>query len=380
MLVKGITAYYNEIDPFCCAWLSNLMDAGQITPGKIDNRSILDVRPEDFAGYTRQHFFAGIAGWDLALNLAGWGDTPAMSGSCPCQPFSHAGSEKGFEDERHLWPVFFDLIKECRPAIVIGEQVSSAIGKGWLDLVFSDLEGEGFACGAAVLGAHSAGSPHKRQRLYWAGTLGDAASIRRDEQRDTTGAEVQGRPSIRESSQLEPQSEQDRQLSGRLERLGGSGSLADAYSQQSEPDERRGSGERADTQVSTGRHPEQLLGSGRTSGSLGDASGEGLQGHGEAGREQVQEEWQGEERHSSSASFWDDAEWIECRDGVSRPIERISIEMADGFPGGLGLVRDGGRCFISPLIEETKNTVQRLKGYGNAIVPQVAAVFVRSLL
>lgn len=42
-----MTAYYNEIDIFCCAWLSNLMDAGHITPGRIDDRSIVDVRPED---------------------------------------------------------------------------------------------------------------------------------------------------------------------------------------------------------------------------------------------------------------------------------------------------------------------------------------------
>jgi DNA (cytosine-5)-methyltransferase 1 len=50
-------AYYNEIDRFCCDWLSNLMDVGLITPGRIDDRSIVDVSPDDLAGFERVHFF-----------------------------------------------------------------------------------------------------------------------------------------------------------------------------------------------------------------------------------------------------------------------------------------------------------------------------------
>jgi 3-phenylpropionate/cinnamic acid dioxygenase small subunit len=42
-----MSAYYNEIDRYCCDWLQNLMDAGHITPGKIDDRSISEVSPED---------------------------------------------------------------------------------------------------------------------------------------------------------------------------------------------------------------------------------------------------------------------------------------------------------------------------------------------
>src|SRR5688572_9073782 len=108
-----MTAYYNEIDRFCCDWLSNLMDAELITPGKIDDRSIIDVRPDDLAGFERVHFFAGIGGWDHSLNLAGWSGR-AWTGSCPCQPFSLAGLRAGFDDTRDLWPAWFNLIRECR--------------------------------------------------------------------------------------------------------------------------------------------------------------------------------------------------------------------------------------------------------------------------
>lgn len=62
------------------------------------------------------------------------------------------------------FPAWFPLITQCRPAIVFGEQVEAAIGWGWLDAVFADLEGEGYACGASVLPACSVGAPHIRQR------------------------------------------------------------------------------------------------------------------------------------------------------------------------------------------------------------------------
>lgn len=166
--------YYNEFDPKAAAWLRELIKAGLIPPGDVDERSITEVKPHELAQYTQCHFFAGIGGWSLALQFAGWPVTrPVGTGSCPCQPFSLAGSQGGVNDDRHLWPVFFALIRDCRSLgqrwtdTIFGEQVESAIGHGWLDSVAADMEGEGYAVGAAVLGAHSVGAPHRRQRLYW---------------------------------------------------------------------------------------------------------------------------------------------------------------------------------------------------------------------
>jgi DNA (cytosine-5)-methyltransferase 1 len=102
----------------------------------------------------------------IALRLAGWpDDRPVWTGSCPCQPFSAAGAGKAADDERHLWPAWLPLIAEWRPPVVFGEQVEAAIGWGWLDAVFADLEAEGYACGAAVLPACSVGAPHIRPTL-----------------------------------------------------------------------------------------------------------------------------------------------------------------------------------------------------------------------
>lgn len=163
-----MAAYYNEIDPYAAQWLRNLIKAGHIADGEVDERSIEDVRPNELAGFTQCHFFAGIGVWSYALRLAGWSDDRSVwTGSCPCQPFSSAGKGLGFADERHLWPAFHHLIAECKPSIVFGEQVASKDGLEWLDTVQTDLENENYAFAAADLCAAGYGAPHVRQRLFF---------------------------------------------------------------------------------------------------------------------------------------------------------------------------------------------------------------------
>ena len=171
-----MAAYYNEFDPFAAAWLRELIKDGMIADGEVDERSIADVQPGDLKGFTQCHFFAGIGGWSAAARLAGWGDDrPMWTGSPPCQPFSTAGNRKGQDDERHLWPVFFNLIRECRPPVVFGEQVAAAIRTGWFDDLQTDMEAEGYSTAMVVLPACSVGAPHKRDRLWTvAGRMADS--------------------------------------------------------------------------------------------------------------------------------------------------------------------------------------------------------------
>ena len=183
-------AWYNDNEPYVRRWLQNLRAAGHIPKGFVDDRSIQEVGAEDLEGYQQYHFFAGIGGWPLALALAGWNPSREVwTGSCPCQPFSTAGKRKGVDDDRHVWPEWLRLIEERRPATIFGEQVASPLGRGWLAGVRADLEGLGYAVGAADLCAAggpeeakarlsypdnsfewrriTVASPQIRQRLWW---------------------------------------------------------------------------------------------------------------------------------------------------------------------------------------------------------------------
>lgn len=174
-----IRPYYNEFNKKKCQAMALLMADGIIPAGDIDDRPIQEVTANDVKGYTQCHFFAGWGGWAYALGLAGWPDgRPVWTGSCPCQPFSSAGRQKGKADERHLWPVWFGLIRQSRPLVVFGEQVSSAIRHHWWDDVADGMEGEGYTTRAEIRPACSVGAPHKRDRLWF---VADHEGDRRNE-------------------------------------------------------------------------------------------------------------------------------------------------------------------------------------------------------
>ena len=343
--MKGV--YYNEIDPFAVVWLKELMKDGLISEGDIDTRSIMEVMPDDVRNYTRVHFFAGIAGWEQALKLAQWPiDRPVWTGSAPCQSFSIAGKQKGTEDERHLWPEFFRLIKECHPFNVFGEQVEGAIRHGWLDLVSADMEGEGYAIGSVVLGAHSLRAHHIRQRLYF---VAESDSER--------GCWWQSGGS------------QESGGSGQTNLLENSGGFG--WGGGSERCDEIGSGKCAESQVEIeGSGPVDLLGDSECS--------EATRFRKYGGEVLPIEKTKGS--GCAGASFWSDCAWLPCRDGKWRATESTIVRLADGVSDRLGFVRHEDREILNPLIKETQNRVGRLKGYGNAIVPQVAAEFIRAYM
>ena len=409
--------YYNEIDSFAADWIENLIKEGLIPNGIVDRRSITEVTPDDIRGFTQVHFFAGIAGWSRALRLAGWpDDRPVWTGSCPCQPFSSAGKQKGQSDERHLWPIMFGLIRECRPDTVFGEQVSSAIGHGWLDGICADMEAENYAVGQIVLGAHCVGAPHIRQRLYWVANT-TMCGLQRE-------SAIDGQPSEEGSSDSEPGLLRELQnkpkgccrndwlanaeaAEGRAGDAGDSGcsrcgrdgsaiGCANDGLEYSESDRRieRGT-ESSRGSVASGCcemcpvccGPAIREGFGvsgttcdgcRVSG-LGQSLDTGLEGHaGNVGRGSEPGRISAESIGSTSAaSAWSDYRIIHCTDGKSRRVGREVQPLAHGIPRRMG----SGQPELSSLVRRARNNrVGRLKGYGNAIVPQVAADFIRAFM
>lgn len=320
--------YYNEFDPKIAAWLEQLIKDRRIPDGYVDTRSITEVKPVDLVGYTQCHFFAGIGGWILALELAGWSkDRPVWTGSCPCQPFSTAGKRKGAADERHLWPEFFRLIKECRPDVVFGEQVENAIRLGWLDGVCADLEKEGYAVGSVVLGAHSVNAPHRRQRLYWV-----ADSCKESGKRGTRGF-----------FEKENRGERSREFIGDMS-VGYTDGLKDRDPVGLADSNEAGSQGRIEC---SGGSREWVAG----------PDGSRLADPKTSKRGWLPEENSGGRKSKNRRPVaWNNYELIGFTDGKTRRIESGLMPLAHGVP----------------------SRVVQISGYGNAIVPQVAAEFVKA--
>lgn len=313
-----MNAYYNEFDPKAAAWLREVIKAGHIAPGDVDERSITDVHPDDLKPYTQCHFFAGIGGWSLALRLAGWADeAPVWTGSCPYQPFSVANTESiGEEDPRHLWPAFAKLINARQPSVVFGEQVASKDGRFWLSGVFADLEAMGYHRAAADLCAAGVGAPHIRQRLYWLAYANYA------------------RPQRRRRAELRERADQRSAWTS-----GDAGRVADSdgerFSQRSEQDSQS---ERSEQQASR-RHDTLRCG------------GAGGMEHPESdGREQ---RWTKPGGGSiASRCGWSDFDVLPFRDGKFRRVESGTFPLAHGVPERVGLLRGYGNAIVAPLAAE----------------------------
>jgi DNA (cytosine-5)-methyltransferase 1 len=347
-----MTVYYNEIDPYAAQWLRNLIAAGHLAKGEVDERSITEIQPDDLLGFDQCHFFAGIGVWGHALRQAGWADDrPVWTGSCPCQPFSAAGKQEGFADERHLWPTWFNLIRQCRPAIVLGEQVASALD--WLDLVSTDMEDAGYAFGAADLCAAGFGGAHIRQRLYFAGVANSQQPRLEGHAGD---GHYGGQPRRVNAEQV-----------GSIAASGGAGGLANA------PLDGRRQGVEDGGRLRSGNREEGTAGrsaiNSDLSGGLADANGEagggrGVRGPGEgagAGDRPARERSAGfcEDRPADAPMLGrNPADWLYCRDDKWRPVE----------PGTF------------PLVDAAASRVGRLRAYGNGLDAETATQFVAAVM
>ena len=322
--------YYNDFEPFAAKWLTELIKEGLIPDGHVDDRSILEVQPDDLAGYNQCHFFAGIGGWSRALQLAGWDTTRLVwSASLPCQPFSCAGQQQGEKDERHLWPVFFSLVQECRPTVIVGEQVASKDGREWLAGIQTDLETLGYSCAAADLPAASVGSPHKRNRLFW---MAQSCSKRQERQTRIGELEREQRPSERfkksgvaDNSSAGLEGTTGKGIEGRSNRFTSSGSydgLADSTGDGSKRGHQKGiravrQGEQGGLLKSEGTRSTFGMANTKHNGS---PSGYGRRKEAEP---QIKEE-QNRKRESAGrsglSSFWSNSAFIPCADGKSRRV------------------------------------------------------------
>jgi DNA (cytosine-5)-methyltransferase 1 len=308
-----------------------------------------------------------------------------ICGGIPCQPFSLAGKQKGKEDDRHLWPYMYAIVKSKKPTWVIVENVGGFVNVA-LDDVCLDLETQGYATQSFIIPACSVEAPHKRDRIWILGKytsefekpLVDTDSIRPHEHK-TTEEESSRRGSetsttttsndVANSKELRnyehdngERTQQDRehrvsQQPGGEGSLGGTEDVANPKLVSS--DSISDSGSNTKTESEQGQKTGNLdRSSGRQD--VAYSNSEGLEGSEEAGDTQ-----ESREEREQLASRQDSS--------LSKGHTQSEVGgVADGIPtrldGHLGFEREPN---IPRVATGIPDRVNRLKALGNSIVPQI---------
>lgn len=297
----------------------------------------------------QKHFFCGIGGWPLALQLAGW-DYPCWSASLPCQPFSLSGKNKGFADPRaQLWNPFLELLKVGQPLVVFGEQVEAVIGKGWVDRVQSDLEAAGYTFGFVVLPAAGVGAPHRRYRIFWV-AYADHCDWRNRLRSERAWLRWEG--------------------------SSGGGIVGHAGSVRCNP--AVSGDERSEEETRSAHRP--VVDRSGDAGIVADSQQPGLEGHtwhgddrGEPGRQQSEAGGP-----AAEGGGWSDYEIIQFKDGSFRRIESGVAPMVAGLPKGVVHCSNQSLPIDPQATQEARKL--RLHGYGNSIVAPLGAEFVMAFM
>jgi DNA (cytosine-5)-methyltransferase 1 len=312
--MRQTKAYYNEIDNNAAAWLRELIKQGHIAQGDVDERDIRDITPSDIAGYTQVHFFAGIGVWSHALRCAGW------------------------PDDRPVWTGSCP----CQPFSTAGRGGGIAderhLWPHWFHLISQCRPVEVFGEQVASKDGRAWFDTVQADMEALGFAIGAA---------DLCAAGV-GAPHIRQrlwfygtvadSNDTRSQGRQERRNSTDQRTVGSSGVVDGMGNTSREPSEwntRSVSGTEAQ------EYRERLEDGGFV---VRPANAGGSQS-----------QWMADTTHTTNG-FWRDADWLGCRDGKFRPVE----------PGTF------------PLVDGASARVGRLRGYGNAIVPQAAQAFIEA--
>jgi DNA (cytosine-5)-methyltransferase 1 len=260
-------------------------------------------------------------------------DCDILTAGYPCQPFSVAGKQRGTEDDRHIWPFISQIIAHKRPAFCVLENVYGHVALG-LDEVLADLEAQDYATRAFIVPACAVNAPHRRDRLWIIGK-----NVGNSEHDGSSASEVSGKHGQDEARGAEGQSASE-QSKGASE-PGHDANVGNASSGRRSGNDRRRSGQELANRCQD----------------VADTDSE-----------------RGRLRHTE----WQDAEDAGQPPGYqehrSRNIKSRICHLVDGLPKGLDRFDGWERepADIPRVATGVKDRKNRLKGLGNAIVPQIA--------
>lgn len=313
--------------------------------------------------------FAGIGGFELAARWVGWetiavseidpfcqkvlqyhfpgaqlhgdikttnfteyrGQCDIITGGFPCQPFSTAGKRRGTADERYLWPEMLRVIDEVKPRWVIGENVRGLVnwdGGLVFDTVCTELENIGYEVQPFIIPACGVNAPHRRDRIWF---IANATSN-------------DCRNKGPENSEWAEHTTERGKVWSEFTRIGSNGNVTDAGSVRRQP--RRT------------EEPLSRISAKSNEGVIIDASS--------VGRNALNNEYGNTQQGQSGREFGATNSPRNAWDGF--PTQSPVCGGNDGFPDGL----DG--------ITFSKWRKESIKGYGNAIVPQVAYEIYKAIM
>jgi DNA (cytosine-5)-methyltransferase 1 len=315
----------------------------------------------EWAGLSRPVMFCDIEEWSRQIVSKHWPDVPVatdvkeladdpdglipdcdiLTAGYPCQPFSVAGQRRGTEDDRHIWPYILSIVKTKRPAWCVFENVYGHVSMG-LDEVLSDLEGQGYAARPFIVPACAADAPHRRDRIWIIGrNVGDtqhngspSAAIKRSSQ-EASDNKSEGQSEASQSARAS-QSRDSASMEGstRADNVGDT----DSKQRRATKKDRGLDMDRAVLDQRQGR--EEADAPERSGGNVANSNSAGLQGR-ENARSTSQSRAQRDEQSARRSERADGQNWLP---------EPAVGRVANGIP----------------------RRVDRLRGLGNAIVPQIA--------
>jgi len=320
-------------------------------------------------------------------------DHDILTAGYPCQPFSVAGRQKGEKDDRHIWPYIFRIIACKRPTWCVFENVYGHVALG-LDKVLADLESEGYSTRTFIVPACAKDAPHRRDRLWiiarvmadsesgGRGRNGDLDETQGSSQSDATQSDsfggISSRPDIVADTTFLGLQEHGYSKSGKF--VEGSQDVAD-----SESERHRGSSseERGDEQRIVFSHEQGRSSVGSEVEGRSSSCGEDVadsDSDDERSREKSRQSEGDTSRERTGDGSFDVADSDD--EGSQGGIHRGENSERQSFDGHSGRSRSTHRqpeqefWTVEPNVGRVAHgiprRVDRLKGLGNAIVPQIS--------
>jgi len=179
------------------------LDAPSVAANWMGWENAFHCEINDFCNTILKYWFPNSKHYEdiTKTDFSQWrGRIDILTGGFPCQPFSVAGQRKGADDNRYLWPHMLRAIREIRPTWVIGENVAGILTmvqpgqevemgsqttlfgednrkrvllrqEYVVETICKDLEREGYSVQPMLIPACAVGAPHRRDRVWFIARL-----------------------------------------------------------------------------------------------------------------------------------------------------------------------------------------------------------------